>query len=60
MRRPANAAHWAQRAEEAKKTTQTMRNPMAKKAMERLASTYEAYARSAAKRGTEVVAEAAD
>ena len=60
MKAPLDAGFWVQRAADARKSAQGMRNPMAKKAMERLAATYEAYARSAAERDAEVAPEAAD
>ena len=60
MEKPIDAEFWAQRAADAKKVARSMRNPMAQRAMERLASNYEAFARETADRGAKVAVETAD
>src|SRR5690348_13065414 len=60
MNRTLNADFWAQRAAEAEETAQGMRNPMAKRTMERLSSIYGAFARNAAERDTQVIPEAVE
>jgi hypothetical protein len=45
MKKPIDSEFWAQRAAEASQTARSMRSPMAKRAMERLAANYEALAR---------------
>jgi len=59
-KKPIDSEFWAQRAAEASKTARSMRSPMAKRAMERLAANYEALARKTAVRSVEIAAEAMD
>ena len=60
MKKSIDAEFWSQRAAEARKTARSMRNPMAKTAMERLASNYEAFARKTPGQGAKIVAEVAN
>ena len=60
MKKPIDSEFWALRAAEANKTARSMRSPVAKRGMERLAANYEALARKTAVRSVEIAAEAVD